>query len=156
MKIAKLDSWVMLFQEYDITFVHIRGKDNILADTVSRLHTIDVYENALENKHHHSLGTQDETLASHKTKQKQQLDSATPPLLLNMNTTTLQNLQQQDQFCKNKVRELHTNVNDVFYLNTDGILKQKVIINNLEVNATVVPSALTYTLKHEFHNCRGH
>ena len=30
MKIAKLDRWVMLLQEYDFTFVHIRGKDNIL------------------------------------------------------------------------------------------------------------------------------
>ena len=28
MKIAKLDRWAMLLQEYDITFVHIKGKDN--------------------------------------------------------------------------------------------------------------------------------
>ena len=40
MKIAKLDRWVMLLQEYDITFVHIRGKDNILTDAISRLRTI--------------------------------------------------------------------------------------------------------------------
>ena len=38
MKIAKLDRWAMLLQEFDITFVHIRGKDNILADAISRLH----------------------------------------------------------------------------------------------------------------------
>ena len=69
MKIAKLDRWVMLLQEYDITFVHIRGKDNILADAISMLHTIDAYKNALESKQHHSLGTQDETCASHKAKQ---------------------------------------------------------------------------------------
>ena len=29
MEITKLDRWVMLLQEYDITFTHIRGKDNI-------------------------------------------------------------------------------------------------------------------------------
>ena len=38
----------MLLQEYDIKFVHIRGKDNILADAISRLHTLDVYEDPAE------------------------------------------------------------------------------------------------------------
>ena len=89
MRIAKLDRWVMLLQEYDITFVHIRGKDNTLADAISRLCTINVYETALENKQHHSLGTQDATHSSQKAEQIQQLDSAMPLQLLNMNTTTL-------------------------------------------------------------------
>ena len=66
------------------------------------------------------------------------------------------NLQKQDKFHKNKVHELHANIDDRFYLNTDSILKWKVIINSLEVNTTVIPSALTHTLLHEFHNCRGH
>ena len=35
MKIAKPDRWAMLLQEHDITFVHIKGKDNILANTIS-------------------------------------------------------------------------------------------------------------------------
>ena len=51
MKIAKLDRWSMLLQEFDITFVHIRGKDNILTDAISRLHTIDIYEEAIEAQH---------------------------------------------------------------------------------------------------------
>ena len=57
MKIAKLDRWVMLLQEYDITFVHIKGKDNILADAISRLHTIDTYEKVIETKHSHAVKT---------------------------------------------------------------------------------------------------
>ena len=73
-----------------------------------------------------------------------------------MNMTTLCNLQKQDIFCKNKVCELHANIDDRFYLNTDSILKHKVIINNLEVNTTVIPSTLMHTLMQEFHNCRGH
>ena len=44
----------------------------------------------------------------------------------------------------------------MFYLNTDSILKQKVIINNLEVHTIVIPFTLTHTLLHESHNCRGH
>ena len=51
MKIAKLDRWAMLLQEYDITFVHIRGKDYILTDAISRLCTIDIYEDAIETQH---------------------------------------------------------------------------------------------------------
>ena len=35
-------------------------------------------------------------------------------------------------------------------------MKQKVVINNLEVQTAVVPLALIHTLLHEFHNCRGH
>ena len=35
MKIAKLDRWAMLLQEYDITLIHIKDKDNILADAIS-------------------------------------------------------------------------------------------------------------------------
>ena len=41
----------MLLQEYDITFVHIKGKDNILADAISRLCTLDIYENPTETQH---------------------------------------------------------------------------------------------------------
>ena len=48
MKIVKVDRWAMLLQEYDIKFIHIKGKDNILADAISRLHTIDIYEDPAE------------------------------------------------------------------------------------------------------------
>ena len=54
---AKLDRWTMLLQEYDITFVHIRGKDNILADVISRLHIINIYEQAIETQHSHVTKT---------------------------------------------------------------------------------------------------
>ena len=30
------------------------------------------------------------------------------------------------------------------------------IVNNLEVNTILIPTSLTYTLLHEFHNCKGH
>ena len=57
MKIAKLDRWAMLLQVYDITFVHIKGKDNILADAICRLYTLDIYEKAIETKHSPAVKT---------------------------------------------------------------------------------------------------
>ena len=46
MKIAKLHRWAMQLQGYNITFVHIKGKDNILAGAISRLCTINIYKTA--------------------------------------------------------------------------------------------------------------
>ena len=83
MKIAKSDSWVMLLQEYDITFVHIRGKDNILADAISRLCTMNIYEKAIED--HHLPKAQATTHADEKVKHIQHLNSSTSSQLLNMN-----------------------------------------------------------------------
>ena len=91
----------MLLQEYEITFVHIRGKDNILADTISRLCTINVYEEAIED--HHLPKAHTTTHTDEKVEQFQNLNSSTSPQLINMNSTTLCNLQKQDKFCKNKV-----------------------------------------------------
>ena len=68
----------------------------------------------------------------------------------------LQNLQKQEKFCKNKVHELHTGLKSHFYLNSKYVLKRKLIVNNLKVNIIVVPTALIYTLLHDFHNCKGH
>ena len=47
----------MLLQEYDITFVHIKGKDNIPADVISRLHTLDIYEKTIETQHSPTIKT---------------------------------------------------------------------------------------------------
>ena len=80
----------MLLQEYDLTFVHIRGKDNILTEAISRLHTINVYEEAIGD--HYFPKAQTTTHANEKVKQIQHLDSSTPLQLLNMNSTMLCNL----------------------------------------------------------------
>ena len=145
----------MLLQEYDITFVHIKGKDNILTDAISRLCTIDIYEKAIETQHSHAVKTAT-TQLDETVELIQHIDSLPLPQSLNMNSTTPCMLQKQDKFCKSKVHKLHSGVDSSFYLNTDSILKCTLIINILEGSTTVVPLALTNTLIHEFHNCRGH
>ena len=87
----------MLLQEYDITFVQIKGKDNILPNAISRLPTLDIYENATEPQHSAAVKTsitqQEGTIDL-----IQHIDSAILLQSLNMNSTTLQKLQKQDKF----------------------------------------------------------
>ena len=156
MKIAKLNRWAMLLQDYNITFIHIKGKDNMLADAISSLHTIDIYEDHVEVKLQHSPKPKSQPESSMVAHEVQLLDAGNTQQLLNITIKTLQRLQKQDKVCKKKVHELKTGTHNAFYLNSENILKRKVIVNNLEVNTIIVPTPLIYTLLHEFHNCKGH
>ena len=92
----------MLLQEYDITFVHIKGKDNILADAISRLCTIDIYEKTTETQNSH-VAKLTTTQLDGTVEQIQHIDSSSLLQPLNMNSATLHTLQKLDKFCKSKV-----------------------------------------------------
>ena len=48
-KIPKLDKWAMKLPDYNIIFGHIKGSNNNLADPISRLKTLDIYRDPIEN-----------------------------------------------------------------------------------------------------------
>ena len=156
MKIAKLDRWAMLLQEYDIRFVHIKDKDNILADAVSRLCTVDIYEDPAKVRLQYQPVSKSQPESRKVTDNVQLLDTRTTQQLMNITIKMLRRLQIQDRVCKKKVHEIKTGIQNEFYLNSENIFKKKKIVNNLEVNTIVVPTPLTYTLLHVFHNCKGH
>ena len=39
----------MELPDYNVTFVHIKANNNVLVDTISRLKTLNIYEEPLEN-----------------------------------------------------------------------------------------------------------
>ena len=80
--------------EYDITFVNIKGKDNILADAISRLCRIDIYKKAIETQHSHAVKTATTQLDG-TVKQIQHVGSSPLPQSLNMNSTTVCTLQKK-------------------------------------------------------------
>ena len=49
MKIPMLYHWSMELSDYNLTFVYIKGSNNILADAVSRLKPLNIYKDPLEN-----------------------------------------------------------------------------------------------------------
>ena len=89
MKIAKLDRWAMLLQEYDIKFIHIKGKDNFLADAISRLYTIDIYEDPAEVRLQHTPVPKIQPESSKVTDKVQIHHAGTAQQLLNITTKTL-------------------------------------------------------------------
>ena len=48
-KIPKLKEWSLELTDYNMTFVHIESKNNVLTDTISRLEMLDIYKEAMEN-----------------------------------------------------------------------------------------------------------
>ena len=111
---------------------------------------------APEDRLQDSPTAQNRAYSSKATDSVQLLDSQTAKQLLNVTTRMLQNLQKQDRFCRKKVCELHTGLKNQFYLNSENILKRKIIVNNLEITAIAMPAPLAYTLLYKFHNCKGH
>ena len=89
MKIVKLDRWAVLLQEYDITFIHIIGKDSILADAISRLCTINIYEDPAEDSLQLSPIAKNTVKSSKSADSAQLLDSRTAQQLLNVTAKTL-------------------------------------------------------------------
>ena len=124
MKIAKLDRWTMLLQQYNIEFVNIKGKDNILVDAIWRLHTIDIYKDPAELRLWHPPVSKIQPGSSEVTDNMKLLDTRTAQQLLNITTKTLRRLQKQNRFCKKKVHELKTGTHNKFYLNSENILKR--------------------------------
>ena len=76
-KIVKLDRWAMLLQECDIMFIHIKGKDNILADAILRLCTINIHEDPTDDRLQHPPIAQNKAKSSKVTDSVQLLDTGT-------------------------------------------------------------------------------
>ena len=80
----------MILQEYDITIVNIKGKDNILADAIFRLCTINIYQTADDIHTSHIANTQPNEMTEqiHLVQMSQSLQP------INMSSDTLHSLQK--------------------------------------------------------------
>ena len=114
-----------------------------------------IYKDPTEDRLQHSPTAQNRAHSGKATNNVWLLDSRTAQQLLNVTSKMIPNLQKQDRLCRKKVCELHTGLQNQFYLNSENILKRKILVNNLEVNAIVLPASLVYTLPYKFHNCKG-
>ena len=56
-----LDRWALELQQFNIKFNHIEGKKNVVADTISRLKTLNLYEKNQEVNSVPSVATVEDT-----------------------------------------------------------------------------------------------
>ena len=103
-----LDRWALELQQFNIKFNHIEGKRNVVADMISRLKTLNLYEKNQELDSIPSVATVEDTLENI-IEEVQNISVKTN----NQHQTTQLNLnwlcreQKQDQFCKNKAKGIN-------------------------------------------------
>ena len=90
----------ILLQEYDIRFIHIKVKDNILADTISRLCTTDIYKDPAEVRLQHPTASKSQLEPCMVTDKVQLLDTGTTQQLLNITTKLQEGCKNRTDFAK--------------------------------------------------------
>ena len=150
-----LDRWALELQQFDIKFQHIQGKKNVVADAVSRLRILglyqdssnedvsptvdDVIENIIEEVH--SMGITPKRSAYNVGK---------------LSLDVFGKEQKWDPFCKKKVKELKTKHDPNFLLNGNSVLRNVAKLKYSVESTKVVPRLLTSLIIMEFHNAKGH
>ena len=105
----------MELYDYNLTFVCIKGTDNILADAISRLKTLDINMELLENHKTAALNNAEECITEVVANKIQTL-----------NTDRHHAEQNKDINCKNVATQLHHKNRNSFNLvmiSTDGLQK---------------------------------
>ena len=171
-----VNNWAMEIESFKIKFIHIAGKDNILADMLSRLIDIDPdVELQLELKDYEFGCYAFETLPKAKGKMVHEVitsldgvdvceinitydNSENSPysVKLPLSNKKCSCLQDKDM----KVRQLKQKVTQgqytQFYFIKKGVLYRSMVDNGHKFEAAVVPEDLIGTILHLGHNQSGH
>ena len=169
---SKVNNWAIELETFNITFEHISGVKNTLADTLSRIVKVDsdiqsepeekgyefryscfeelppVEVFAVEEK-----VTKDVSLQPHKEIGIPEFECTLP-----VPKRKLRHLQLKDEMCQKRARQVHmgTDSSKLYYINKDGIL-QKLLEDNEEIfQTTVLPKILIDPVLQLAHNSAGH
>ena len=61
-KIPEINGWSLESADYNIMFVYIKGKNDVLLDAISRLKTLNIYKEPLENPKTSAFSTVEENV----------------------------------------------------------------------------------------------
>ena len=150
-----LDHWALELQQFDIQFEHISGKKNVVADVISRLRTLVIYQ----DNGNDDLAKTDNNMVDNVMEEDHAIEwipNLTTYKMEKLNLDVLMEEQWQNTFCMKKVKKLRTKCNGSFVLDENGILQKMVRIRYTIAPTIVVPRKLTCPIIIEFHNGKGH
>ena len=130
MKILKLNHCSMELSDYNLTFVHIKGTHNILANVISRLRTLDTYREPTENPKTAALNNTKECTAEVAANKIQTLS-----------THTLCAKQRKDINCRNLASQ-SCHKTECFHpvmMSTESLLQKQQYVHGLKHDVAVAP-----------------
>ena len=150
-----LDQWALGLQQFNIKFEHILGKKNIVADPISRLRTLGLYQ----DNGNDDLGRMDADVVDKIVEEVHAIkwvSNSGGYKIEKLSLDVLREEQWQDIFCTKKAKSLRLKQVDDFVLDKNSILWKIVRLKYIIGPTIVVPRKLTSIMIVEFHNGKGH
>ena len=143
-----LDHWALELQQFNIQFEHILGKKNVVADAISRLRTLGLYQ----DNGNDDMPKMDDNIIEevHTIEWVSNSDSYK---MEKLNLDILREEQQQDTFCMKKVKTLNMKEDDSFVLDKKSILRKMVRVRYTIETTIVVLRKLTSLILNKIWNC---
>ena len=169
---SKVNNWAIELETFNITFEHISGVKNTLADTLSRIVKVDPDIQSESEQIGYEFGyscfeellavevfTVEEKVVKHVNLPPDK-EIGIPELecTLPVPKGKLHHLQLKDEMCKKRARQVHMGADSSksYYIDEDGILR-KLLEDNEEVfKTTVLPKILIDPVLQLAHNSAGH
>ena len=150
-----IECWALELQQFDIQFEHTSSKKNVVADTISQVRTLSLYEDSGND----DIATTNNDVIKNIVEEVHAIKLVPISPSYNMgklNLDVLQWEQWQDTFCINKVRVMRTKQDHSFMQADNSILRKVVRLRYTIEPIIVVPRKLTSLIIVEFHKCKGH
>ena len=133
-----LDRWALELQQFNIEFNYIEGKKNIVADAISRLKTLNLYEKHQEVDSVPSVAAFEDALENIiEEVQNISVKASNSNQTTQLNLNDLHREQKQDQFCINKAKSISADKPSDFILGNSGILR-KIVNLKYTIESTIV------------------
>ena len=146
LKIPNCNRWSMELADYNTLFVHIKGKNNVLVDAVSRLKTLIIYKEPLGNPKTPVVSSMQGNL----------MEICTTDMHT-VSTTMLYTDQKCNITCRKLLSQLHHGNKSSFKSAImSEIRSYKKYIHGIKHDVTIAPWSLVLMILHEFHDCKGH